>query len=282
MKPPPASFNDSRIRPMALSGKTVVITRALAQAQDAKRVLEAFGAQVLMCPMVCIEPAVSPEDLEAVFNQVQSYDWLVFTSANGVAYTMTLMEACPSRYDALRQVRIAAVGSSTVERLQQYGLKADIVPQVYTGQALVQSIRQVEPNLVSKRLLLLRSDIARPDIPQLLQKLGAHVDDVVVYRTRAAIELSDLAMLKQQLEHGGVDAITFASPSAVKSFTDVFAPDSRQLERVVLAAVGPVTGQALSAHLGRVDVIAPVHTMMGLAQALADYFQGCTQMKKET
>lgn len=261
-----------------LSGKTVVITRPIEQARPFQQQLEARGATVIVCPAIAIVPVPDPASLEQALKGISSYDWVVFTSAQGVTHTMTHLTHLGQSPEALASCRIAVVGPATEESLQHYGLTASAMPETYVAEALFDALQNAGGGVRGWRVLLLQADQARDTLRQSLEAAGAHVDAITAYCTVPASPGPELAHLIQHLQAHHVDVLTFSSASAVTGLHTGLAPtltaEPSLLETVRLAAIGPVTAQALRETFGRADIVADTHTVPGLIHALeSDYNQ---------
>jgi uroporphyrinogen III methyltransferase / synthase len=239
-----------------LFGRCVVVTRAREQASELRHRLEALGANVVELPAIEIEPLdVSVPDLDR-------YDWLVFTSANGVAAFFDRGLA-PGGLDAraLAARRVAAIGPGTAAALAARGVRADLVPTRFVAESLLDAFPL--PSRAGARVLLARAEQARDVLPEGLEDRGYAVDVLPVYRTVTAAP--DPRAL-DRVRRGEVDAITFTSSSTVTNLCDLLGelPDPQPL----VASIGPVTSQTAKARGLRVDVEASEHTVDGLVTAL--------------
>lgn len=244
---------------MPLEGKTIVVTRAEHQAGSLVEALAARGARVIAMPTIAIEPVDDWAPVDAALRRLHDYDWLVFTSANGV-------NAVWSRLDALglslpSALRVAAVGPPTGAALEARGVRAPALPMTFRGDALAAAI----PGIAGARVLLPRGDIARESTVDALQAAGAIVDQLTVYRTLpAVIDPAHRAALA-----GGIDAITFTSPSTVRNFALAVGPAAVGiLQRAVVACIGPVTAEAVTSLGLPAPLQAPEATTTGLVAAL--------------
>lgn len=246
-----------------LHGRRIVVTRAPHQAHDLSDRLAALGAEPVIIPAIRIAPMPDPMPLAQAIHTLSTYDWLIFTSANGVAmfgqHPGTL-----STLHAPHAPKIAAVGPATAQALAEHGLQADFVPAEFVGEAIAEGLGDVD----GRRILLLRAEIARQDLPTLLAERGALVDDVPIYRTLPTVlSEAELAPLRQ-----GVDAVTFTSSSTVRNFMAAV-PDPAWLQNVLIACIGPVTA-ATARELGlTVHIMPDEYTIEGLVQALMDYYR---------
>lgn len=240
-----------------LFGRRVVVTRAREQASGLRALLEHLGASVVEFPTIRIDP------LPVALPPLDAVEWLVLTSANGVA---ALFErgVTPAGFDArvLAGVRVAAIGPGTAASLARYGVRADLVPDHYVAEALLDAFPA--PSRPQARVLLARAEQARDILPDGLRALGYQVDVLPLYRTRVAEpHPATLALVRA----GDVDAITFTSSSTVRNFVDVVGPLDPQ---PYVVSIGPVTS-ATAREVGlRVDAEAGEHTIDGLVATLLD------------
>jgi len=234
---------------MTLSGKTILITRAASQSGDLRKGLEALGAHVLECPSLEIVPV---EDW--TIPDLDSYDWLIFTSTNAVEHFLKRGVNCT--------VPIAAVGTSTARKLQDWGLTASLIPETFRAEGLLELFPS---DLRGKRILLPRAETARELLPEELRRRGATVDVVTVYRTVKA-SLTDLRMT---LTSQKIDAVVFTSPSAVHSVCETLGDEGITLP---IAVIGPVAREAVES-VGWKAVIQPARaTVQDLIEAIEAYF----------
>lgn len=248
-----------------LFGKRILVTRAREQASELARRLAELGAEPIEFPTIRIAPLDDYAQLDAAL--AQKYDWVIFTSVNGVRFVWERLTALGRDARAFAGARLAAIGSATAEALAQHGLRADFVPREYVAEALAAQIGDVR----GQRILLPRADIARETLAHELRARGAHVDDIAAYRT-VTIAASDprAQEIRAQLERGEIDAITFTSSSTVRGFINCQLPiDNFQL---TIACIGPVTARTVRELGLRVDVVAEEYTIAGLVAALEKFY----------
>ncbi|MBI4610210.1 MAG: uroporphyrinogen-III synthase [Candidatus Rokubacteria bacterium] len=259
-----------RVAAKPLAGKRIVVTRARQQAARFTRLLEEAGAEVLEVPTISIEPPDSWEPLDMAIEELESFRWLIFTSVNGVEMFRIRLEGSRRDVGALVGLRIAVIGPATATALQQWGRRADVVPDVYRAEALVERLRsEIRPG---DRVLIPRAVGARDVLVAGLTELGAIPTEVPTYRARPVRD--PVGRLAQALRRRDIDAVTFTSSSTVRNFAELFSPRERAelLKGVVVASIGPVTART-SAECGLPTHVMPrEYTIPALARALIDYF----------
>lgn len=250
-----------------LFGQRIVVTRSRHQAGPFAKHLRDLGADVLELPVIRSAPPSNHADIVDVLLELNAYDWLVFTSPNGVT---AFFEMFFKRFQDLRDlggVRLAAVGPATAAKLRELHLQVDLMPDEALGREIAKAFAKFQ-SMENLRVCLLRAEVANRDLPEALEALGAIVDDVAVYRTEA--ETEDPAGAGPALLETGADWITFTSGSTVEQFHARFPlpellkrfPDTR------LATIGPETSKALEALGLKPAVEAQEHTTEGLVEAL--------------
>jgi uroporphyrinogen III methyltransferase/synthase len=243
-----------------LFGRTVVVTRAREQASALTARLEDLGAEVLELPAIEIAP------VDFAVPDLARFEWLVFTSANGVrAFFDDGLTPAGLDARALAGVRIAAIGPGTDRALGRHGLRADLVPERFVAESLLEAFPA--PGAPGARVLLARADVARDVLPEGLAERGYDVEILPVYRTRPATP--DPALLARVRE-GRFDAVTFTSSSTVDNFCAQVDPRPEPFPLVV--SIGPVTSATAVAHGLRVDHEAEQHTIDGLVATLLAAF----------
>jgi uroporphyrinogen III methyltransferase/synthase len=243
-----------------LFGRSVVVTRAREQASELRARLEELGAEVLELPAIEITP------LEFTVPDLGTYEWLVFTSANGVrAFFDEGLAAAGLDARALAGVRIAVIGPGTARELATRGLRADLVPERFVAESLLDAFPP--PSRPDARVLLARADVARDVLPAGLGARGYTVDVLPVYRTVPATP--DPAILARVAE-GPVDAVTFTSSSTVDNF--VAALPALPQPQPLVVSIGPVTSARAQQHGLHVDAEAEEHTIDGLVTTLLTHF----------
>ncbi|MDQ7029779.1 MAG: uroporphyrinogen-III synthase [Ardenticatenia bacterium] len=221
-----------------LDGKRVLVTRARRQARPLAERLRAEGAEPVLLPTIeIVPPADGYAALDAALRALDTFDWVIFTSVNGVAHTCARLEALGLRAHALNRLGVAAIGPATARALQGRGVRVDVIPPTYVAEAVL----EVLPLDANMRVLLPRADTARPALREGLQAAGARVVEVTAYRTvPAQLDPGLLARLEQS-----VDVLTFTSGSTVRHFVALLGAErARTLAHdAVVAAIGPITAR---------------------------------------
>ena len=246
-----------------LFGKRALVTRSRAQASALSRLLAERGAEPVELPAIDARPLADASALDAALSDLSGFDWVAFTSANGVEAVFARLAAQGKDARAFATARVAAIGPATAEALRERGIVADLVPSVSTGQSVAESF--AERNVRGARMLLPRADIASPALPDGLRRLGAAVTEVAAYRTAAPADAA--AQARETLESGMLDAITFTSASAARNLVGMLGGDAALVNRCKIVTIGPVTSAA-AAQLGlRVTAEAREHTAQGVVDA---------------
>jgi uroporphyrinogen III methyltransferase / synthase len=253
-----------------LLGKRIVVTRARAQASDLIGRLSALGAECLQCPTIKVAPPDSWEPLDQAIGDVAKYNWIVFTSVNGVRYFFERLFQQGLDVRSLGHLRTAAIGPATADQLRRFGLNTDILPKTYQAESVVAAFAQID--IKGRKVLLPRAKEARAILPEELQRMGAQVDEVVAYQTLTADEESDT--LIGALEKNEVDMITFTSSSTVNNFRSLLPAgrESTLMKGVTVACIGPITAETAKSMGIHVDLTAQDFTIDGLCNAVVSYF----------
>lgn len=263
----PTAAGDARLEwliKLPLFGKTVVVTRGAEGGAEFAAKIAARMAVTIEIPVTKIKTLTDSGDFIKTLAQIKFYDWVVFTSCNGVETFFAAIAKLNKDARVFGSAKIAAIGVRTAETLAAFGIKADFVPSAFTSKDLAAGLIDFT-NLRDKKILLLRSQIASDDLPQLLEAAGALVDSVPVYTHEK--NLCDLKPLSEKTIHW----LTFASPFAATCFFEQVSVDFVKSKDAKVASIGPVTSKKL-AELGmKVDVEASEHTFDGLISAIEQY-----------
>jgi len=250
-----------------LFGKRVVVTRSRDQAPEFALRLRELGADVLEIPTIRIAPPTDRQSMVECLAGLGEYDWIVFTSANGVTAFFEALHAAFEDIRAIGNVRLAAIGPATAARLRELHLRVDATPEQYLGRAIVKAIQSQE-SIENLRILLARAQTANPELCRELEDQGAIVDDVAFYQTVA--ETADPDGVAERLIREGADWITFTSGSTVEHFHERF--DLPRLldkhPKLRLASIGPETSKAIRHFKLEPSIEASPHTIDGLLHRL--------------
>ncbi len=247
---------------LPLFGRKIVVTRARDQAGDLAAKLRALGADAVELPMIEVRPALDPRPLDQAIGRLASYDWIIFTSANGVRFFLERLDRSAVDLRALR-ARICTIGPATRRVLEALHLKVDLMPPEYVAEGLIEAFARHE--LAGKRILLPRAAVARDLVPAELSRRGAQVDVVEAYRTEAPADAAKRAGAIFT-GRGRPDWITFTSSSTVKNFVECAGRDV--LDGVRVASIGPVTSATVRGLGIKVAVEADSYTIDGLVEAI--------------
>jgi uroporphyrinogen III methyltransferase/synthase len=254
-----------------LLGKRIVVTRARQQASDLVGLLSDLGAECLEYPTIKIMPSADPRPLKNAAENLNAYDWVVFTSVNGVIYFFEQLFAVGKDVRALGHLKTAAIGPATAEKLREFGLISDIVPKTYRAESVVEAFKTEQ--VTGKKILLPRAKEARPILPKELKKMGAEVEEIPAYETLKVTENID--DLVHQLENRRIDLITFTSSSTVKNFKALLPAEkfTKLIQGATIASIGPITSDTATALGFDVRITADSFTITGLVEAILQYYQ---------
>lgn len=229
------------------------------------------GAEPVLCPVIEFGDPPELEPLRAAVERVGQYQWLLFTSQNGVQRFFVELHRQGGDTRRLGGVRVGAIGQKTASALERHSVRADLVAREFVGEAFARDLVLAERREPG-RVLLSRARVARDVVPELLRQAGFEVDVVAAYETRAVGE-AGRAAIAELFRDDGLDAVLFTSSSTVENACAALGPRARELlARVTVASIGPVT-TATAERLGvRVDVTAAVYTVDGVLDALGEHF----------
>lgn len=252
-----------------LFGKGIVITRPEKQADDLAQLLIKEGANPIHFPTIKIVPPASWRELDNAIKKLEDYDWLIFTSANGVAYFFERLSAKGKDIRDLKGIKICCIGPATARQVQEKGIRVDLVPGEFISEGILKSFSRT--NLKGKKILIARAAQARDVLPEGLKKLGAQVDVVTAYETISSGKKKK--ELEELFKENHVDVITFTSSSTVNNFVKIMGNNFKLPESVKIASIGPVTAATAQKAGFTVDIHQEEYTMEGLVDALANYFK---------
>jgi uroporphyrinogen III methyltransferase/synthase len=263
----------------SLFGKNIVITRHEdGNADFAAGIIQRGGNPIEFATMK-IRPLIRKDSFQNKLGKLERYDWVAFTSVNGVTVFFDYLESLRKDARVLGGVKVAAIGAETAAKLKGFGIRADFVPAVYTSEELGKGLIDFVAgrrgkkkssgtggDLHQARILLLRSELASNELAGLLKDAGAQVDEVAVYGITA--EKSQAEWLKPKIAAGQIDWITFTSPFSVRVFFEKIPTEVVNSSDVKVASIGPVTSKQLEELGVKVDVEPAEHTIDGLLEAI--------------
>jgi len=253
-----------------LMGRRIVVTRSREQAGELVKRLSDLGAECLECPTIRVVPTDDVKPLDKALDNLASYDWLIFTSVNGVDFFFNRLFEKNKDVRDLHHIRTAAIGPATAKRLFDFGFKSDIVPESYRAESMVRAF--ANEDITGKKILLPRAREARPVLPVELTQMGALVDDVETYVTNAVKDNADVIL--KRLKERTIDMITFTSSSTVKNFRALLPSEGldRLMQGITVASIGPITADT-ARNLGfDVHILAEAYTIPKLCDAIVKYY----------
>ena len=244
-----------------LFGKKILVTRTRAQASKLTRQLENLGADVLEFPTIKIVPPSDKfKSLDAAISNIKNFDWIIFTSANGVEKFFERLKIAKLDARALSASKIAVIGSGTAEKLLGYNLIPDLIPAEFRAESLVDALKN---SVRGKNILIARAEVARDILPTELKNFGANVTVAAAYKT--------VADTPPEIDFSEIDMATFTSSSTVENFVAAAGVDA--LKKFKTAAIGTVTADTLKKFGVTADVIAKEFTIAGLVTAIKNFYE---------
>ena len=253
-----------------LFGKRVLVTRAKNQASELSNLIRARGGEPIECPTIDIGPPDDWTEVDDAIDQLAAYQWLVFTSVNGVKALMQRLWHRGRDARALAGAQVCCIGPRTAEEVRRFGVHADLVPDTYQAEGLIEVLKRA--GMSGQRVLIARAAQAREILPDELERLGARVRVVKVYKT-VAPEIGR-ERVRQLFHDRLIDVVTFASSSTVRNFVRLFggARDVRKhLNGTIIASIGPITAETIRGLGFDVHVMAAENTIPALVESLVDY-----------
>lgn len=252
-------------------GKRILVTRARGQSAEFATKLKNLGAEVIEYPTIEILPPRSWRGLDSAIDKLNSYDWMIFTSVNGVNFFWQRLKDKKKDHSFSSQ-KVIAIGPATAKRLKEKGIRVTSMPKEFVAEGILK--RFEKKKIQGKRILLARAKKARDVLPKGLRKMGAVVDVIEAYRTVKPRGGSN--RLKQLLTDGKIDVITFTSSSTANHFTELLKEDDLKkiLKGIVIACIGPITAQTAKRWGIKVQIQPKQYTIPALAQAIKEYFSG--------
>ncbi|MEW5733250.1 MAG: uroporphyrinogen-III C-methyltransferase [Thermodesulfobacteriota bacterium] len=263
-----SSLNWFENRP--LFGRKILVTRSRAQASALVDQLGELGASCVEAPSIEITPPSDYGPMDRAIENLGEFDWVAFTSANGVESFFRRLFSKGKDARALGAARIAAIGPATAEKIREFGLLTDLIPEAYQAESVAEAFSR-QP-MTGKKVLLARAAKARTVIPDELSKMGAHVTEVTAYETMPSP--FDGAALAQRMMAGEIDMVTFTSSSTVENFVAAIPPDmlGPAMEKTTAAAIGPITAKTAEKLGIKPAVVSREFTIPGLVAAIRSFY----------
>ena len=259
-----------------LFGRRIVVTRAREQASGFLEKLSLLGADCIQFPTIEVVPPESWDPLDSAIRQLSRYDWLIYTSVNGVKYFLERLEAAEKDVRELKGIRIGAIGPGTAKAWAARGISPDLVPGEYRAEAVAESMARF--GVKGKRILLPRALKAREILPETLREMGAEVDVIPAYRTIRPDY--DVDRVRGMFQRGEIHMVTFTSSSTVTNFMEMFKGSEEEvrkwMEAVTVACIGPITAKTAENSGIHVDLMPPAYTIESLTDAIVAH-----ELKKE-
>ncbi len=255
-----------------LFGKRIIVTRARAQASDLVSMLNDMGAECIEAPVIKIVSPSDNSDLANAVENINNFNWIIFTSVNGVKFFFKTLFDAKKDVRALGNIKCACIGPATAKKLKEYGIICDIIPKTYKAESVVEAFSKIE--IKNKKILLPRAKKARTILPEELKKMGADVLEVCAYETIP--DMSNMDQLSELSEKKSIDVITFTSSSTVKNFKKLIPENKFKniVEDACIACIGPITAETASKNGIKPDIIASDYTIPGLVSSIINYFKG--------
>jgi uroporphyrinogen III methyltransferase/synthase len=263
-----------------LYGKKILITRARGQSAEFATRLKRLGAEVIEQPTIEIVPPLSWKGMDCAISRIKTYDWIIFTSANGVAFFFQRLKEKGKIRRPLSGLKVCAIGPATAGQLRKRGVRVDYIPEEFIAESILGGFKKM--SIDGKSILLARAKKARDVLPEGLRRMGARVEVIEAYRTIRPEGGS--RRLKRLLKKKGVDAITFTSSSTVSHFVDLLKKEDLKsiLKGIAIACIGPVTARTVKEAGLKVHIQPKEYTIPGLTRAIAGYFVKITNIQAPT
>lgn len=253
---------------LPLSNTTVLVTRAASQSNDFVNLLQQKGAVALSMSCLCIAPPSSWEALDNAISTIHKFDWLIFTSTNGIDYFCNRLIDIRGNIDALKNINIAVVGAKTANHLTKYNLTSDFTPPDFVSDSLIECFPNRD-NLTGTKILYPKLEAGgRDNILQQLSSLGACVTAIPAYQSACNNEIPTTIITA--FKQGKIDVVTFASPKTVECFFKMIQSIDGEhfFNNICIASIGPITSFACQDILGKVDIEAQPYTLDGLVEGI--------------
>jgi len=252
-----------------LYGKNILITRPKRQASEFINGLNELGANTIEFPTIQISHPKSWSRLDKAIKRITEYNWIIFTSTNGVSSFFNRLKYKNLGFKSLSNIKFAVIGKKTKQSLEDHGLSADIIPDEFRAEGLIKEFQSAD--LIGKRILIPRAKEARQILPEKLKRLGANVDVVTAYENKIPESLNSKKLI-DEIKKSDIDVITFTSPSTVNNFYSVFKTSEKTFKNSLIASIGPITTEALRSHGKEPEIAAKEYTTKELTKEILNYF----------
>jgi uroporphyrinogen III methyltransferase/synthase len=254
----------------SLAGKRILITRAREQSGDFATRLIKLGTEVIEFPTIKIFPPLHWKELDRAIDELKSYDWILFTSANGVHFFWQRLKERARSLHLPPSLKVCAIGPATAKQLKEKGVSVHYIPKEFIAESILEGFKKKVIN--GKRILLARAKKARDILPNGLRKMGAEVDVVEAYRT--VRPKGGSKKLKKILKDEKIDVITFTSSSTVDHFAELLKKEDlkKLLKGIAIACIGPVTARTVREWGLNVLIQPKQYTIPALTRAIVKYF----------
>ncbi len=251
-----------------LFGKRILVTRAKEQAGALSDLLGELGGQAIEVPTIKITDPDSFENIDRALERLEDgpgYNWVIFTSANGVRYFIKRMKALGKDIRILAGAKVAVIGPATARVVKELLINIDVTPKEFVAEGLIEEFKRI--GIAGKHVLIPRAKVARDVLPDTLRGMGAEVDVAEVYQT--VLDEAAATRIKEMLVEGSIDIATFTSPSTINNLAKLIGLELKDLTQgVSVAVIGPVTSEAVEKLGLKVDIIAEEYTIPGLVRAI--------------
>jgi uroporphyrinogen III methyltransferase/synthase len=261
------NIGNKKSNALPLVGKRILITRAQEQSGELSHLLQSYGAEIIAFPTIVIAPPEDWHPLDKAIEKLDTYDWIIFTSVNGVRFFIHRLKGKGKDITVLADKKFCAIGPRTQRELEKLGLTITFMPTEYRAEGVIEGLKAI--GIKGKKLLLPRARGARRILPESLREVGAVVDEVEAYQ---AIKPSKSNESLEAILKKGVDVVTFTSSSTIRNFMELL-PDRTAINGVKVAVIGPITAETvrtygLEPHINPKEYIIP-----SLVEAIVEYFK---------
>lgn len=253
-----------------LFGKRILVTRSKEQSESFVNLLEDLGAEVIVFPTIEIFPPEEWGSLDRALESLNRYDWIIFTSANGVRFFFYRLKTVGRDLRELKGVKIVAIGEQTAKAVEKHDLRIEMIPSDFRAEGIIEAFSNVD--LKNNCILIPRARIARDLLPNELRKMGAEVDVVTAYETKKP-RLKHISNIKEMFKLGLIDIVTFTSSSTVRNFMALFGNDKNLLKKSKIACIGPVTASTAKEIGIKPQIVCKKYTIEEMTREIADYYK---------